>query len=222
MSLLRGLLVLCLCSEVSGVEKTQAEMASKPTSEVGENDYRHALALAAKDDKARTSKPYIDLMIKAAEAGHPKARTNIGYAYATGEGLTRDVKEATKWFKLAAVQGDSIAMDNLGYAYLNGDGVARSTTEAIAWYIKAAEQGYGPSQISLSDIYAGDSKEANLPRAIAWRRIAMISEEYMKETPALLALEKKADKGQLTEARAAYSAIRKRMCQLCTPEGMTK
>ena len=222
MSLLRGLLILCLCSEVSGAEKTQAEIASKPTSEAGENDYRQALALAVKDDKVRASKPYIDLMLKAAEAGHPKARTNIGYAYATGEGLKRDAKEATKWFRLAAVQGDMVAMDNLGYAHLNGDGVARSTTEAIAWYIKAAEQGYGPSQISLSDIYAGDSKEANLPQAIAWRRIAMLSEEYMKETPTLLALEKKANKGQLTEAKASYAAIQKRMRLLRPSEAMTK
>lgn len=222
MSLLRGLALLFLCSELSGVEKVPGEIASISPGDAGEAEYRKALALSSNDDKVRVTKPYIELMMKAAESGHAKARTNIGYAYATGEGLPRNPKEAVRWFRMAAAQGDLVAMDDLGYATLNGEGVEKSTQEAIKWYTQAAENGYGPSQVSLSDIFAGETKEANLALAIAWRRIAMLSEEYMKETPTLLALEKKADKGQLAEARASYAAIRKRMRQLRTPEGMTK
>lgn len=222
MSLRHGLLILCLCGELTGGDKTQEQILVTAKSDTRDDSYRQAIELAAKDDKVRATKPYVDLMMKAAQAGHARAQTNIGYAYASGEGITRDPKEAVRWFRLAAAQGDVVAMDDLGYAYLTGDGITKSTPEAINWYTQAADKGYGPSQVSLSDIYGGDSNQANLPLAIAWRRIAMLSEEYMKETPALLALEKRADKGQLAEARAAYATIRKRMSRPHTTEGMTK
>jgi TPR repeat protein len=222
MSLRRGLLILCLCGELSGGEKTQEQVVATAKPDAGADSYRQAIDLAAKNDKVRATKPYLDLMMKAAQAGYAKAQTNIGYAYASGEGMTRDPKEAVRWFRLAAAQGDPVAMDDLGYAHLNGDGVTRSTREAIRWYTQAAERGYGPAQVSLSDIYARDPKEANVPLAIAWRRIAMLSEEQMKEAPALLALEKTADQSQLAEAKAAYAAILKRMRQTRHDPGMTK
>ncbi len=188
----------------------------------GQTSYQEALALVARNEKARATKPYIDLMMKAALSGHAKAQTNIGYAHATGEGLPKAPKEAVRWFTLAAAQGDAVAMDNLGYAYLNGDGVPRSNIDALAWYLKAAEKGYAPSQLSLSDLYAGNSEHSNLPLAIAWRRIAMLSEEHMNEAPTLLALEKKADKGQLDAAKSAYGVILRKMPRQESQGNMTK
>jgi len=219
---LRGLLILCLVNALSAMAGTPGQFPAANKVDPAEVAYRQALELAAADDKQRSSQRYVELMLKAAEAGHAKARTNIGYAYAAGEGVPRDPKEAVRWFRMAAAQGDPVAMDDLGYAYLNGDGVAKSPAEAIRWYAQAAEKGYGPSQVTLSDIYGGDTKEADLPLAIAWRRIALLSEDHMKEAPALLALEKKADKAQLREAKAAFAAIQRRMPKPQARDGMTK
>ena len=43
--------------------------------------------------------------------------------YAKGQGVIQDYKEALKWFRLAAAQGDAKAQYNLGVMYDNGEGV---------------------------------------------------------------------------------------------------
>ena len=48
-----------------------------------------------------------------AEQGNAFAQCNLGVAYANGYGVTEDVSEAVKWFRLAAEQGDAEARINL-------------------------------------------------------------------------------------------------------------
>ena len=43
--------------------------------------------------------------------------------YDKGEGVPQDYKEATKWYRLAAEQGDASAQTKLGYMYDHGQGV---------------------------------------------------------------------------------------------------
>ena len=52
--------------------------------------------------------------------------------YATGEGVTQDFKEAVKWYRLAAGQGD--AQFNLGVMYDNGQGVPQDYVLAHMWF----------------------------------------------------------------------------------------
>ena len=40
--------------------------------------------------------------------------------YRNGEGVPQDYKEAVKWYRLAAEQGDAIAQTNLGIMYEYG------------------------------------------------------------------------------------------------------
>src|SRR6476469_4305989 len=56
-----------------------------------------------------------------AEQGNAFAQCNLGVAYANGHGVTQDVSEAVKWFRLAAGQGDAFAQSNLGVAYAKGE-----------------------------------------------------------------------------------------------------
>ena len=53
-----------------------------------------------------------------------------------------DYREAARWFRKAAEQGNVIAQFNLGELYFYGWGVDQNDTEAARWYRKAAEQGY--------------------------------------------------------------------------------
>ncbi len=46
---------------------------------------------------------------KKAEAGDASAQTKVGVMYLKGEGVSRDYKEAVRWFGKAAVQGDAEA-----------------------------------------------------------------------------------------------------------------
>ena len=45
--------------------------------------------------------------------------------YDRGAGVAEDDREAVKWYRRAAEQGDASAQLNLGFMYSNGEGVAQ-------------------------------------------------------------------------------------------------
>jgi TPR repeat protein len=51
-------------------------------------------------------------------------------------------KEAVKWWKKGAEQGDAGSQCNLGSMYDDGCGVKRSAKTAASWYEKGAKQGH--------------------------------------------------------------------------------
>ena len=54
----------------------------------------------------------------------------------------RDDKEAVKWYRLAADQGEAAAQHNLGLMYANARGVPQNFSEAYVWYsLSAANNG---------------------------------------------------------------------------------
>ena len=58
---------------------------------------------------------------------------NLGVAYAHGEGVTKDVAEAVRWYRKAADAGDTKAMFNLGVLYRKGEGVAQDPIDGVAF-----------------------------------------------------------------------------------------
>ncbi len=66
---------------------------------------------------------------------------SLGAMYQQGQGVAADAREAAKWYRAAAAQGNAAAMYNLGLLYEEGRGVAVNANEAIAWYRKAADLG---------------------------------------------------------------------------------
>ncbi|MEZ0225386.1 MAG: tetratricopeptide repeat protein [Alphaproteobacteria bacterium] len=69
-------------------------------------------------------------------------------------GFKVDKKEAERWYRKAAVQGDMLAAYELAETFFDGDGFATDYPEAKKWYLKAAAQGHGPSQLRLGFLYA--------------------------------------------------------------------
>ena len=58
----------------------------------------------------------------------------------------RDVREAVRWFRKAALQGNAVAQFKLAERYFFGDGgVAKDPAEAEKWMKKSAEQGFEPA-----------------------------------------------------------------------------
>ena len=62
-------------------------------------------------------------------------------------------KSWTKWFKLAADQGNAEAQNNLGECYYYRLGVKQDIDEAIKWYKLSAEQNYAKAQNNLGFCY---------------------------------------------------------------------
>ena len=61
--------------------------------------------------------------------------------YANGLGVTQDYKEAVKWYRLAAEQGDTSAQFNLGLMYAKGQSMPEDILQAHKWFNLAAAAG---------------------------------------------------------------------------------
>ena len=115
----------------------------------------------------------LELYRKAAQAGNGAAMNNLGWAYANGAGVAKDLAEAARWFRKSADVGNSGAMNRLAYAYEKGLGVAADPAAAVAWWRKAAEAGEPSAMNSVGLAYAnGDGLAKNPLEAIAWYKKA--------------------------------------------------
>ena len=61
--------------------------------------------------------------------------------YLQGHEVPQDSKEAVKWLRLAATQGDVDAQASLGAMYLIGHGVVKDMVQAYMWFTLAALSG---------------------------------------------------------------------------------
>ena len=57
-------------------------------------------------------------------------------------GVPQDDKEAVKWWKLSAEQGDAFAQFNLGLMYVNGQGVPQDYVLAHMWFNLSGSNGF--------------------------------------------------------------------------------
>ena len=110
---------------------------------------------------------------RAAEQGDAEAQNRLGRMYATGQGVTKDSKEAAKWFRKSAAQGFARSEFNLGILYERGDGVPRSFEQAREWFLKAANRGFERAQFRLGRLYSeGLGVPKNSVIAYKWYNIA--------------------------------------------------
>jgi uncharacterized protein len=62
--------------------------------------------------------------------------------YANGQGVPQDYKEAVRWYRLSAEQGNALAQYNLGNQYAKGTGVLQDYALAHMWFNLAGSNGY--------------------------------------------------------------------------------
>ena len=105
---------------------------------------------------------------------HPMAeRSNLGVMYEQGRGVAQNYREAMRWFRLAAVQGNSSAQSNLGVMYHKGQGIAQDYGEAMKWYRMAAEQRNPEAQFNLGVMFEeGRGVAQDRVRAHMWYNLA--------------------------------------------------
>jgi len=69
-------------------------------------------------------KEAIQEAVKAAR-GNASAQHNLAFMYNNGTGVTKDYKQAFKWYTKSAEQGNATAQYNLGTMYNKGLGVTK-------------------------------------------------------------------------------------------------
>ncbi len=81
-------------------------------------------------------------LLPLAEQGYPLAECQVGYFYAQGLGVERNLDKALLWTRRAAEHGDRDGQFNLGCFYEEGTVLARDMEQAALWYQRAARQGH--------------------------------------------------------------------------------
>jgi TPR repeat protein len=83
----------------------------------------------------------IKILRSLALQGDAKAQAEIGVMYEVGSnGLTKDLIEASKWYRLAAAQGNTDSQYWLGTMYAEGRGVPQDYQWAHKWLNLAASR----------------------------------------------------------------------------------
>ena len=62
--------------------------------------------------------------------------------HSKGQGVPQDYKEAVKWYRLSAEQGDAVAQFNLGFMYGKGLGVPQDYVSAHMWWNLSGSNGH--------------------------------------------------------------------------------
>jgi TPR repeat protein len=108
-----------------------------------------------------------------ADHGSQSAQYGLGELYSLGHGVSRDDREAAKWYERAASSGHVRAQSRLAAMYDEGRGVPRSLSKAMKWYRKAAQQGDPSAQLALGLIYGtGRGVPQNYLQAVKWYLLA--------------------------------------------------
>jgi TPR repeat protein len=115
----------------------------------GVNQYRQGLRYYHGNGVKQDYEQAVFWFTEAAEQGHAKAQSFLGFCYYAGRGVKQNYAQATIWCTAAAVQGDAVAQLNLGIFYIRGIGVRQDYVQAVNWYTKAAEQGHAKAQFNL-------------------------------------------------------------------------
>lgn len=113
----------------------------------------------------------IRLLKLAAQQEDPEAQALLGTCYRKGDGVTKNLLEAERWYILAATQRDwdARAQNLLGALYE----VTQNLTEAVKWYDSAAAQGCAQAQFNLGLCFdKGIGVSKNAQQAFYWFSLA--------------------------------------------------
>ncbi|QNQ64400.1 SEL1-like repeat protein [Brucella sp. 6810] len=106
---------------------------------------------------------------EAAAKGDMRALFEIGNRYMEGRGVATNVKEAAKWYQLAADQGFVPAQYRIGSFNEKGLGMARNLEKAKNWYQLAADQGNASAMHNLAVLFAtGTNGTPDNAAAVRW------------------------------------------------------
>jgi TPR repeat protein len=110
------------------------------------------LGLRAQSDFAicRDAGPEI---LRQKPASSPQTEFCIGYLYASGRGVPKDMSAAGTHFRAAAEKGYTPAQAVLGVNYAKGIGVAQNWTEAVFWFRKAMIGGHAGAAVNLGQCF---------------------------------------------------------------------
>lgn len=112
--------------------------------------------------------------LPAAHAGDPRAQFLMGnLSYIGRPPVARDLKEAVRWYTLAASRGHAEAQFALAQAFARGEGVSVDQKRSVHWLTQAANNGHVTAMMSLARLYdQGVGEPRDREAATDWVRKA--------------------------------------------------
>ena len=136
----------------------EATQAAKRSLELGNEVAKIKLGEIQEDEKLM--KEGFNALKKKVDSGDIHYANSLGYAYEFGIGTPFSIKEAMKYYEMAAKQNNTMGMTNLANLYLREN----KFKKAKPLLVKAAEKEYGYAQYLLAmnffDLYSDNNKEA--------------------------------------------------------------
>ncbi|WP_315981687.1 tetratricopeptide repeat protein [Aliamphritea spongicola] len=106
---------------------------------------------------------------RATELDHAEAAYNLGIAYQTGTGISKDLPQAIKTYQRSAELGNAKAQRNLGLMYSAGIGTEQNYPKAFEYFTASARAGEATSQYNLGIMYLqGTGTERDPELAQEW------------------------------------------------------
>ena len=134
-----------------------------------------------------------------------------GLAYAFGDGVPQNDRNAFNLFFSAAVKGYVLAQYKVGVCYAYGEGVRQDNRQAAEWYQKAAEQGHTIAQRNLAMMYLdGNGIQQNKVHALAWYRV-VASQGNAMDIRRRDMLQKELSENELSESQELSNQISSRL-----------
>jgi hypothetical protein len=94
----------------------------------------------------------VQCFAKAAALNYPDGLQELGFMYAAGRGVTKNLAISFNYYLRAAKLGNSRAMDTVGYFYKSGEGVPRNYVEAYRWSSLAAARNVYGADIRVNEL----------------------------------------------------------------------
>ena len=136
----------------------EATQVAKRALELGNEAAKIKLGEIQEDEKLM--KEGFNALKKKVDSGDMHYANSLGYAYEFGIGTSLSIKEAMKYYEMAAKQNNALGMTNLADLYIQEDKLKK----AKPLLVKAAEKEHGYAQYLLAmnffDLYSENNKEA--------------------------------------------------------------
>ena len=148
----------------------EATQAAKRSLELGNEAAKIKLGEIQEDEKLM--KEGFNALKKKVDSGDMHYADSLGYAYEFGIGTSFSIKEAMKYYEMAAKQNNAIGMTNLANLYLRENKLKK----AKPLLVKAAEKEYGYAQylLAMNFFYY---KHENNKEALHWLERAASNDE---------------------------------------------
>ncbi|CAH0525823.1 tetratricopeptide repeat protein [Vibrio hippocampi] len=117
--------------------------------------------------------PSVAQLEQLAASNDPQAQYQLGLAYETGEGVNKNLVEATKWYRIASDNGHQAARFNYAQALELGTGTKRNPSKAALLYTQLAVTGQNAAFAKLGNLYSQFDIEIPLEdQAVLWYHLA--------------------------------------------------